>query len=168
MENKIILDACCGSRMMWFDKVNKYVIYGDNRNEEHVLCDNRTLLIRPDVELDFTKLTYEDETFYHVVFDPPHMVKLGKNSWMAKKYGVLGYHWRDDIRDGINECMRVLKPFGTLNFKWNENQVPEAEIRRIIDYGPLYGFRSGKAGKTIWMTFVKGVSYKKKESDGKP
>ena len=26
-----ILDACCGSRMFWFDKENKNAIYMDNR-----------------------------------------------------------------------------------------------------------------------------------------
>jgi len=155
MTEKLVLDPCCGSKMMWYDKENPTVMFGDIRKEDHTLCDGRVLQIKPDIQMDFTKLPYGNNTFYHVVFDPPHMVQLGKTSWMAKKYGVLNYHWRNDIRDGFNECMRVLKPFGTLVFKWNESQVNEAEILRIIEHKPLYGHRSGKGGKTIWMCFMK-------------
>lgn len=158
MKDKLILDPCCGSKMMWYDKTNPEVLFGDIRIEKHTLCDGRALIINPDMQMDFTKMPFEDNTFYHVVFDPPHMVKLGQNSWMAKKYGVLKYHWRDDIRDGFNECMRVLKPFCTLVFKWNESQINEAEILKIIEHKPLYGHRSGKGGKTIWMCFMKDNS----------
>ncbi|HGZ2460509.1 TPA: SAM-dependent methyltransferase, partial [Enterococcus faecalis] len=28
---KRILDACCGSRMFWFDKQNEQVLFMDNR-----------------------------------------------------------------------------------------------------------------------------------------
>ena len=31
MGNKKILDACCGSRMFWFDKENEKTVYMDNR-----------------------------------------------------------------------------------------------------------------------------------------
>ena len=71
MENKLILDACCGSRMFWFDKENPNVLFQDIRDEEHTLCDGRQLKIHPDVVGDFTKMQYEDNTFQMVVFDPP-------------------------------------------------------------------------------------------------
>lgn len=37
---KLILDACCGSRMFWFDKHNPAVTYMDKRNphEFDTLC----------------------------------------------------------------------------------------------------------------------------------
>lgn len=41
-----ILDACCGSRMFWFDRENPDVIFADNREVETTLCDGRTLLIK--------------------------------------------------------------------------------------------------------------------------
>ena len=50
---KKILDACCGSRMFWFDRDNPYVIFADNREVETTLCDGRSLLIKPDVKMDF-------------------------------------------------------------------------------------------------------------------
>lgn len=112
--------------------------------------------MNPDVLIDFCNMPFPDEAFHLVVFDPPHMKKLGKNSWMAKKYGVLNYHWRDDIRDGLAECMRVLKPNGVLIFKWNEAQVKLNEIMPLLPQQPLFGHTSGKHGRTIWMTFMKG------------
>ena len=41
--NKLILDACCGPRMMWFDKRNPQAVFMDIRDEEHILCDGRSL-----------------------------------------------------------------------------------------------------------------------------
>ena len=47
MENKKILDPCCGSRMFWFDRNNPNVIFADNRKLEKTLCDGRTIVIEP-------------------------------------------------------------------------------------------------------------------------
>lgn len=152
---KIILDACCGGKMFWFDKDNPNVLFADIRKETHVLCDGRTLEVDPDVIADFTNMPFSDESFRLVVFDPPHLNKLGKNTWMAKKYGVLSYHWRDDIREGFHECMRVLMPYGILVFKWNEIQVKLSDVLEILPQKPLFGHTSGKHGRTIWMAFMK-------------
>lgn len=86
---KRILDPCCGSRMFWFDKHNKDVVFCDKRQLHTTLCDGRMLDVEPDIICDFTDLPFDDNTFYHVVFDPPHMDTLGTESWMAKKYGTL-------------------------------------------------------------------------------
>lgn len=155
MTEKKILDACCGSKMMWFNKSNPNVVYADKRVESHILCDGRTLEINPDVKMDFTDMPFPDNSFNLVVFDPPHLNKLGKNSWMAKKYGVLLPSWETDIKAGFDECMRVLKTNGTLIFKWNENQIKINKIIEVIGQKPLFGHPSGKAGQTIWMTFFK-------------
>ena len=50
-----ILDACCGSRMFWFDKENPDVVFADNRELETTLCDGRKLVIKPDVKMDFRR-----------------------------------------------------------------------------------------------------------------
>jgi len=153
--NKMILDACCGSRMMWFDKVNPLAVFADQRTEIHTLCDGRSLVINPDIEMDFTQMPFENESFKLVVFDPPHLKKLGKNTWMAQKYGVLLPTWETDIKAGFDECMRVLEPFGVLIFKWNEAQINLNQVLKVIDKQPLFGHTSGKHGKTIWMCFMK-------------
>lgn len=106
--DKKILDACCGSRMCWFDKGNPDALFLDCRSEEHTLCDGRMLEIKPDVVGDFRKMPFPDNAFYLVLFDPPHLNKLGESSWMSKKYGRLLPSWKDDIRQGFEECMRVL------------------------------------------------------------
>lgn len=97
--SKKILDACCGSRMFWFDKANPHVVYGDIRSESHVLCDGRDLHIKPDVEMDFKNMPFSDDTFKLVVFDPPHLKSIGTKSWMFKKYGSLTSTWKDDLNE---------------------------------------------------------------------
>ena len=98
MKNKLILDACCGSKMFWFDKENPNVLFQDIRSEEHVLCDGRKLEVRPDVIADFRQMPYEDGSFKLVVFDPPHLDNANETSYMAKKYGVLKRkEWKYDF-----------------------------------------------------------------------
>lgn len=141
--------------MFWFDKENPDVLFADIRNEEHVLCDGRLLEIKPNVQMDFRKMPFDDNSFKIVVFDPPHIDNLGNSSFMAKKYGVLNYHWRDDIRDGFKECIRVLEPYGVLIFKWNEQRVKLNDVLPLLSQKPLFGHTSGKHGRTIWMAFMK-------------
>jgi len=152
---KRVLDPCCGSRMFWFDKNNPDVEFCDNRTLHTTLCDGRSLDIEPDTIVDFTSLPFEDNSFWHIVFDPPHLITLGADSWMAKKYGRLDENWEKVIHDGFAECMRVLKPNGTLIFKWNETDIPVSKVIKAIDYKPLYGHKSGKQQKTHWLAFIK-------------
>lgn len=153
--DKSILDACCGSRMFWFNRTNPNVLFADIRSETHTLCDGRPLEIKPDVEMDFTDMPFKDNTFNMVVFDPPHLLELGKNTWMAQKYGVLLPTWETDLRAGVSECMRVLKSNGTLIFKWNEAQITLNQVLKAIKIKPLFGHVTGKHGRTIWLCFMK-------------
>lgn len=159
-----ILDACCGSRMFWFDKQNPNCLFIDKRSETVEAKDSsqksglRTIEVKPDLIADFTDMPFEDESFAMVVFDPPHLKTLGQNSWMAKKYGRLPEDWQFMIAKGFDECMRVLKPQGTLIFKWNEHEIKSRQVLDLIRYKPLFGHTSGKQAKTIWMAFMKGVS----------
>lgn len=147
-----ILDACCGSKMFWFDKENEDVLYMDNRQLSTTLCDGRTLNVNPDLIGDFRSMPFEDNSFYLVVFDPPHLLKAGEDSWLAKKYGKLGQDWKNDISKGFDECMRVLKPNGTLIFKWNEDQIRLKDILKCFSQRPLFG---NKRSKTHWLVFMK-------------
>lgn len=162
-KDKAVLDATCGSRMIWFNKDNDVAVFVDRREvEDEAIWTSgnglgcRKLSVHPDIIADFTDLPFDDETFYHVVFDPPHLIKGGDSAWIVKKYGKLEEDtWKDTLRNGFNECMRVLKPHGTLIFKWNEVQIPTKEVISAIGCEPLYGNRSGKQGKTHWMAFIK-------------
>lgn len=151
-----ILDACCGSRMFWFDKHNPLVTFMDNRAFEDTLCDGRSLRVKPDVLGDFRNIPYPDDTFNLVVFDPPHLLKVGENSWLAKKYGKLNPDsWKEDIRQGFSECFRVLKKDGMLVFKWNETDITVSDILKLTPQKPLIGHKSGRLNKTHWILFVK-------------
>jgi SAM-dependent methyltransferase len=149
---KLILDVCCGGRMFYYQKHSPSVLYCDKRKEELVLCDGRKFSVNPDCFDDFTKLSFPDKTFFHVVFDPPHLRILGDTSYMAKKYGKLDSDWKTTIRKGFDECWRVLRPNGTLVFKWSENQISVNEVLKVIRKLPLYG---DIRGKTRWMVFFK-------------
>lgn len=151
-----VLDACCGSRMFWFNKENKDVVFMDKRKEYEELSTGHVINVNPDVVGDFRDMPFEDETFYHVVFDPPHLLHAGENSWLAKKYGKLDKtSWPEDLKKGFDECMRVLKPGGTLVFKWNEDQIKLRTLLDLFDYPALYG---NKRAKTHWVTFLKQVN----------
>jgi SAM-dependent methyltransferase len=152
---KLILDPCCGSKMFWFDKNQPNTIYCDKRKEEHILCDGRTLNIDPDFIMDFTDLKFADNTFKLVVFDPPHLFRCGKSSWLAKKYGRLDLNWKEELSKGFNECYRVLDENGVLIFKWNERDIKVSELLDIFGKQPLFGHKTHSNGHTIWLTFMK-------------
>lgn len=149
---KTILDPCCGSRMFWFNKNNPDVLFADNRTLDTTLCDGRTLVIEPDMIIDFRDMPFEDNTFNLVVFDPPHLIHAGENSWLAKKYGILPQDYRPYIKAGFNECMRVLKTGHVLIMKWNEEQIKTVDILKTIGTQPLFGDR---CSKTRWLVFMK-------------
>lgn len=153
---KAILDACCGSRMFWFDRRHPDVVFMDRREETHTLCDGRTLEIKPDVVGDFREMPFSDESFRLVVFDPPHLIHVGESSWLGKKYGKLDRKtWREDLKAGFRECFRVLEPGGVLVFKWCEDQVSTAEVLKLASHEPLFGHRRGK---TVFLVFMKSTT----------
>ena len=161
-----VLDPCCGSRMMWFDKQRQDVLFGDQRSETITVTDRshgnstgtRTLKIEPDALIDFRALPYPDQSFFLVAFDPPHLVRAGKKSWMSAKYGKLGPDWREDIRRGFCECFRVLKPNGVLVFKWNETQIKVKDVLSLTPVQPLFGQVSGRKGFTHWIVFIAPIT----------
>jgi ubiquinone/menaquinone biosynthesis C-methylase UbiE len=150
--DKPILDVCCGSKMFYFNKNNPNVCFMDCRELEDTLCDSRKLEIKPDIIGDFRNIPFEDNSFHMVVFDPPHLLKAGDNSWLAKKYGKLSDTWREDLKQGFSECMRVLKTYGVLIFKWNEEQIKLSEISKLFPCDPVFG---NKRSKTHWVVFMK-------------
>ena len=148
---------------MWGDRQNPAVVFGDIRSETITVTDRshgktdgkRTLAIEPDIQLDFRSLPYSDNTFSLVAFDPPHLERAGRKSWMAAKYGKLGENWHDDLRQGFDECFRVLKKDGVLVFKWNETHVGIKEVLKLAPVRPLFGHLTGRKGLTHWLVFMK-------------
>ena len=154
--SKPILDVCCGSKMFWFDKDNPFVEFCDIRDvDEYEFYPGRNISIKPDTVCDFTHLPFADSTFKLVVFDPPHLIKAGDNSWLVAKYGKLSGNWEETIRKGFSECFRVLELNGVLVFKWSEYDIPLSKILKLTDYKPLFGHKSGRLNKTHWLCFMK-------------
>lgn len=147
-----ILDACCGSKMFWFDKERKDTVYMDKRTLDTTLCDGRKLIVSPDILADFRSIPFDDETFHLVIFDPPHLLKVGDTSFLKLKYGRLDTSWKEDIKQGLAECWRVLKRNGTMIFKWNEEQITLPMVKTLLPCEPLIVQRRGK---TIWLVFFK-------------
>lgn len=172
---KLILDPCCGGRLFWDDRQNPAVVFGDIRSETIEVTDRshgnesgtRTLRIEPDTLIDFRDLPYSDGSFKLVVFDPPHLVRAGPRSWLAAKYGKLSENWRDDIRAGFCECMRVLDDHGVLVFKWNETQVKISEVLELAPQRPLFGHLSGRKGLTHWLVFMKTAAHAAQTGESK-
>lgn len=153
-----ILDACCGSRMFYFQKNHPAVTFMDIRQDKFEIHDKK-VNVQPDIVGDFRNMPFDDEEFDLVIFDPPHLKRAGQNSIMRAQYGQLNKDtWKEDIFMGFDECMRVLKFGGTLIFKWSEVQIPIKEVLDILAeaaYVPLLG---DQRGKTRWIVFVKAVS----------
>lgn len=161
-EKKLILDACCGGRMMWFNKKHPRTLYIDKYPRPKGSIEGYNFNCTPDRLMDFRDLKFPSNNFKLVVFDPPHIRSLKNNSWMAKKYGVLDKeNWQEDLKKGFDECWRVLKKNGILIFKWSlaetrkKDSITVKEILLIFNKIPLFGHPTGRNGQTMWMCFMK-------------
>jgi hypothetical protein len=168
-EDKFILDATAGFRMMWFNKKHPNCIYLDQRPE----CE-------PDIVGDFRDLRqFADETFNLVVFDPPHVFThspYGGSNIMAD-YGYLrADSWRTDLKKGFDELWRVLKTRGVMIVKWGNEHIPSNEVIDLAPTKPLVyqvvkertrltkRNRKGRERvQTLWFCFMKIEPEKKEE-----
>lgn len=157
-----VLDACCGSRMMWFDRTDARALFVDHRRGEWPI-DTGTpgtkgrspVVVSPDILADFQALPFPDSSFALVAFDPPHIQRERATGAFTHKFGHLSGDWRKMLRNGFAECFRVLKPEGILIFKWCEVEIPLSEILELAPRRPLFGHRTGKKAQTHWVCFMK-------------
>jgi hypothetical protein len=142
---------------MWFNKNHPNAIYGDIRTEKKGFSKNKSFKINPDIELDFRELPFKDNSFKLVVFDPPHIRGKLTNMELKKLYGVLSpLTWRRDLKQGFDECWRVLEKYGVLIFKWNELSISYKEILKVLGKEPLFHQKSGNSSHlTYWACFMK-------------
>ena len=159
MNGQYVLDACCGSRMFYFEKHSPHVLFMDCRKGDFVLTNGKTVSIQPDIQASFEHMPFESESFRMVVFDPPHVYSHGKGSDMEKTYGCLTRGWQQIIRNGFRECFRVLEPHGILLFKWCEARIKLSSVLELAPYGPLLGTRTKVP--TAFIVFLKEELYKK-------
>lgn len=164
---KVILDACCSVKAMWYNKNHPNTTYIDIRKEKKGFARHEHRLeINPDFVMDFRKMNFTDKSFKLVVFEPPHLTSLGKNSHFAKKYGVLNKTtWRTDLKQGFSECWRVLDDYGVLVFKWSDSEIKFEDVLKLIVHEPLfYNITNYKATSTTkWFCFMKIPDYGKEQ-----
>ena len=159
-----ILDACCGGKMMYFDKHDPRVLSQDIRTvPRHKIESNGSYFeVAPDVVGDFRKMDFADDTFSMVIFDPPHL-KCGETSFMFYKYGSLGAAWEDDLRRGFAECFRVLKPNGTLIFKWCDSFRSLDAVLSMVPYEPVIKHTTISRSGSKYTYFVVFIKQKKED-----
>ena len=141
--------------MWWWDKAHPLAVYMDEREAPRGSVDVRpNFEVAPDIIGDFRAMSFEDESFQLVVFDPPHIVRDNPStSYIRTKYGVLHSETeQDDLRRGFAECWRVLAPGGTLVFKWAG---PLDRVEPHFPAVPIVGTRSPRGGQTRWLIFYK-------------
>lgn len=158
---KPVLDMTAGGRMMWQDKNNELALFVDKREETLEMMDRgnvRVYEVKPDVLADWSDidgLPFESGSFHQIIFDPPHLLRAGKESWLRKKYGVLDkVTWKRDLERGFSEAARLLADNGTLIFKWNSDQIKLSEVLPLMP-DELVATVRNRVNKTYMCVFIK-------------
>jgi len=176
-EDKFILDATAGFRMMWFNKQHPNTVFMDLRNDMQLRKDaeqfgeNRARAIfkswmpnNATIQGDFRKTTFPNEKFKLIVWDPPHLFGSGsRKHQQGLCFGTLHAEtWQSDLKRGFAELWRCLAPWGILIFKWHDSKFQYKRILKLFFERPLFGQitskRKDKKGKTIhtfWFCFMK-------------
>lgn len=116
-----VLDTTYGRGVFWKNWIPKYLWTNDLYTEQASWHE------------DFRSMGWSNGSFDVVVFDPPYKLNgRSDGSEVDERYGVHKYaRWQDRmalIKDGIHECLRVVKPGGYLLLKC-QDQVCSGKVR---------------------------------------
>jgi SAM-dependent methyltransferase len=162
MTDSQVLDATTGGKQMWFPDAKELdrVVYADRRRVESLehqpgwSCD-------PSVLCDTRDLPFQSDTFDLVAYDPPHRVTDGGMSQLSgvieRKYGAIRAEtWQADLEASFDELWRVLRPGGTLTFKWADVHKSHETVLSVLNQSPMYGVTTERdRSVTKWWVFHK-------------
>lgn len=157
-----VLDATAGGKHIWHRDMKDAdrAVFADRR-----VVDGLELQpgwrCQPDVLADTRELPFRSDTFDLIAFDPPHRVTDGGMAQLSgvieQKYGALRAEtWQSDLAASFVELWRVLRPGGTLTFKWADIHKSHDAVLAQIGRTPLYGVNTEKErAETTWWVFHK-------------
>jgi len=159
-EDKFILDACCGCRMMWTNKNHPNCLYIDNRKEEKGFIKEGNWEVNPDIVADFTNLPEDikKKRFKLIVWDVPHFKGRKITGVLMKKFGCLNPEtWQSDLKKGFSELWNVLDDYGVLLFKFSDYHIKFNEVLSLFSEQPLFYNKGNSKGvsETRWFCFMK-------------
>lgn len=140
--------------MWWWNKNHPLSVFMDERLREKGFRERQPgWSCKPDVIGDFRRMPFENSSFNMVLFDPPHIFQNTKEtSELTRAYGSLDPDSAlDDIGKGFSECWRVLRPGGSLVFKWAGEL---SSIEKLFPSEPIVGTRRSQDNPK-WIIFYK-------------
>lgn len=135
-----------------------------------------------DVRGDFTKLPFRSDSLVTLLFDPPHTIDsrntllgtMGEKGGFGPHIGAFKYgcyrslkELRSSLYEGAQEAYRVLKPGGTLIFKWSNSEKPYSWATDTVEKAgsfDKYRVDARKSGANTG-NFSFYVWYRKKEPE---
>lgn len=159
-----VLDATAGGKHIWHDEMADadHVIFADRRTIPKGSLEHQPgWSCEPDVLADTRELPFQDSVFDLIAFDPPHRITDGGMAALSgvieTKYGALRAEtWQADLKSSFVELWRVLRPRGTLTFKWADVHKSHDDVLSQLPESPLYGVTTEKKRAEVkWWVFHK-------------
>lgn len=129
---KKILDACCESRMFWFDKNNPDVLFADNRELETTLCDGRKLIIAPEEALCHESILYPVLAAFTDSYYKKNQKELNRALYLNRalfSQKVLFKRDNDSVYASVLTCAA---PNKTAALRYQGKFVSEADCDRVM------------------------------------
>ena len=141
---KPILDACCGSRMFWFDKNESHTTFMDIRQETFEI-HGKKVNVNPDVVGDFRDMPFEDNSFDLIICsdvlehlpDDIYKKTIKEFKRVSKKYILIISPNSEDLEANQSKCIKCGTVF---HMNWHISSISVDKILNNFrdDFSPVY------------------------------